>query len=78
MGEHSAKTTKRSTMVVESHVTYDQEVKENDEIRIRVIGQRFELFDETISVIGEIVNKNKFHKKGKGSVRKPKLIIQDT
>ena len=28
MGEHSAKTTKRSTMVVESHVTYDQEVKE--------------------------------------------------
>ena len=53
-------------------------IKENDEIRIRVIGQRFELFDETISVIGEIVNKNKFHKKGKSSVRKPKLIIQDT
>ena len=28
MGEHSAKTTKKSTMVVESHITYDQEVKE--------------------------------------------------
>ena len=53
-------------------------IKENDEIRIRVIGQRFELFDETISVIGEVVNKNKFNKKGRSSVRKPKLIIQDT
>ena len=37
MGEHSAKTTKRSTMVVESHVTYDQEVKENDEVDINLI-----------------------------------------
>ena len=26
MGEHSAKTTKKSTMVVESHITYNQEV----------------------------------------------------
>ena len=32
MGEHSAKTTKKSTMVVESHITYDQEVKENDDV----------------------------------------------
>ena len=32
MGEHSAKTTKKSTMVVESHITYDQEVKEGDEV----------------------------------------------
>ena len=53
-------------------------IKENDEIRIRVIGQRFELFDDTISVIGEVVNKNKFTKKGRSSLRKPKLIIQDT
>ena len=28
MGEHSAKTTKKSTMVVETHITYNQEVKE--------------------------------------------------
>ena len=27
MGEESAKTTKKSTMVVESHITYNQEVK---------------------------------------------------
>ena len=37
MGEHSAKTTKKSTMVVESHITYDQEVKENDRVDINLI-----------------------------------------
>ena len=37
MGEHSAKTLKKSTMVVESHITYDQEVKENDEVDINLI-----------------------------------------
>ena len=26
MGEHSAKTTKKSTMIVESHITYNQEL----------------------------------------------------
>ena len=36
MGEHSAKTTKKSTMVVESHITYNQEVKEGDEIDINL------------------------------------------
>ena len=34
MGEHSAKTTKKSTMVVETHTTYSQEVKEEDEVDI--------------------------------------------
>ena len=34
MGEHSAKTTKKSTMVVETHTTYSQEVKEGDEVDI--------------------------------------------
>ena len=37
MGEHSAKTTKKSTMVVETHITYNQEVKENDEVDINLI-----------------------------------------
>ncbi len=37
MGEHSAKTTKKSTMVVESHITYNQEVKEGDEVNINLI-----------------------------------------
>ena len=34
MGEHSAKTTKKSTMVVETHTTYDNEVKEGDEVDV--------------------------------------------
>ena len=34
MGEHSAKTTKKSTMVVETHTTYQNEVKEGDEVNI--------------------------------------------
>jgi acyl-CoA thioester hydrolase len=34
MGEHSAKTTKKSTMVVETHTAYNQEVKEGDEVDV--------------------------------------------
>jgi acyl-CoA thioester hydrolase len=34
MGEHSAKTTMKSTMVVETHTTYNNEVKEGDEVEI--------------------------------------------
>ena len=34
MGEQSAKTTKKSTMIVESHITYNQELQLNDEVDI--------------------------------------------
>ena len=34
MGEHSAKTTKESTMVVETHTTYNNEVKQGDDVEI--------------------------------------------
>ena len=34
MGEESAKTTKKSTMVVETHTTYNNEVKEGDEVDV--------------------------------------------
>ena len=34
MGEHSPKATKKSTMVVETHTTYNQEVKQGDEVDI--------------------------------------------
>ena len=37
MGEASAKNTKKSTMVVESHITYNQEVKEGDEVDINLL-----------------------------------------
>ena len=34
MGEQSAKTTNKSTMVVETHTTYNNEVKEGDEVDV--------------------------------------------
>ena len=37
MGEASAKNTKKSTMVVESHITYNQEVKEGDIVDVNLI-----------------------------------------
>ena len=36
MGENSAKTSKRSTMVVETHTTYNNEVKEGEEVEINL------------------------------------------
>ena len=49
-------------------------IKENDEILVKVIGQRFELNDTYISVIGEVVGK-KIEKKKRST--KPKLILKD-
>ena len=37
MGEESAKKTKKSTMVVESHITYNQEVTEGDEVDVNLL-----------------------------------------
>ena len=37
MGEYSAKTTKRSTMMVESYITYNKELLLNDEVDINLI-----------------------------------------
>ena len=37
MGEHSAKTTKKSAMIVESHITYNQELQLNDEVDINCV-----------------------------------------
>ena len=31
-------------------------IQENDNIKIRVIGQRYELYDNYVSVIGELVS----------------------
>tara|TARA_R110002096_G_scaffold74936_2_gene177350 strand:+ start:512 stop:1129 length:618 start_codon:yes stop_codon:yes gene_type:complete len=56
---------------------YFNTVNENDEITVRVIGQRYELNDEQVSVIGEIVepktDKNKIDKMKK----KPRLVISE-
>ena len=37
MGENSAKTTGKSTMIVESHITYNQELKVNDEVNVNLV-----------------------------------------
>ncbi len=36
MGEHSAKTTGKSTMIVETNITYNQELKVDDEIDVNL------------------------------------------
>ena len=67
MGEHSAKTTKRSTMVVETHTTYNNEVKEGDEVDVFIsyfdhdnkrLHYKLEMFDKvknTLSATTEIL-----------------------
>ena len=56
MGENSAKTTKKSTMVVETHTTYNQEVKEGDEVDVvlshfdhdnKRLHYKLEMYDKT-------------------------------
>tara|TARA_Y100001970_G_scaffold1384_1_gene1651 strand:+ start:8404 stop:8874 length:471 start_codon:yes stop_codon:yes gene_type:complete len=37
MGEHSAKTTGKSTMIVETNITYNQELRLNDEVDVNLI-----------------------------------------
>jgi DNA-directed RNA polymerase subunit E'/Rpb7 len=56
---------------------YFTTVKEEQEIKIRVIGQRFELNDDQVSIIGELVNESK-EDKYKKVMKKPntkKLVI---
>ena len=68
MGEHSAKTTKKSTMVVETHTTYKQEVKEDDEVDVFIsyfdhdnkrIHYKLEMYDKaknTLSATTEVLS----------------------
>ena len=67
MGEHSAKTEKKSTMVVETHTTYNQEVKEGDEVDVFIsyfdhdnkrLHYKLEMYDKnknTLSATTEIL-----------------------
>ena len=60
MGEHSAKTTKKSTMVVETHTTYNNEVKEDDEVDVSLtyfdhdnkrLQYKFEMYDKAKNIL---------------------------
>lgn len=54
------------------------DIKEGDKINIRVIGQRFELNDKYISIIGELVKEKDFTIKPKKIQNvKPRLVIED-
>jgi DNA-directed RNA polymerase subunit E'/Rpb7 len=56
---------------------YFSEIKEGDKITIRVIGQRFELNDKYISIIGELVKeKDSSYQKHKQTA-KPRLVIEE-
>jgi len=68
MGEQSAKTTKKSTMVVETHTTYNNEVKEGDEVDVflshfdhdnKRLHYKLEMYDKaknTLSATTEILS----------------------
>ena len=57
MGEQSAKKTKKSTMVVESHITYNQEVKEGDEVDVNLL--YFDHDKKRLQYKLEMINKEK-------------------
>ena len=52
---------------------YFSSIKENDKIKIRVIGQRFELNDKYISIIAELIQPKRRKDMSK---RKPRLVLK--
>ena len=59
MGEHSAKTTKKSTMIVESHITYNRELRLDDEVDLNCV--YFNHDDKRLHYKIEMIHKeNKF------------------
>ena len=57
MGEYSAKTTGKSTMIVESHITYNQELQLNDEVNINCV--YFDHDKKRLQYKMEIIHKQK-------------------
>jgi DNA-directed RNA polymerase subunit E'/Rpb7 len=52
------------------------EVQEGDKIKVRIIGQRFELNDKYISIIGEIIKEKDVNTQYKQPA-KPRIVIED-
>ena len=57
MGEHSAKTTKKSTMIVESHITYNRELRLDDEVDLNCV--YFNHDDKRLHYKIEMIHKEK-------------------
>jgi DNA-directed RNA polymerase subunit E'/Rpb7 len=53
------------------------DIQEGDKINIRVIGQRFELNDKYISIIGELVKEKDFTQQKLRQISKPRIVIED-
>ena len=90
MGEHSAKTTKKSTMVVETHTTYNNEVKEGDEVNVflshfdhdkKRLYYKLEMYDKsknTLSATTEVLSLYiDLNLRKVAELEKEKLIIMD-
>ena len=90
MGEHSAKTTKKSTMVVETHTTYNQEVKEGDLVDVvlshfdhdkKRLQYKLEMYDKsknTLSATTEVLSLYiDLNLRKVAEFEKEKLIIMD-
>ena len=90
MGEHSAKTTKKSTMVVETHTTYNNEVKEGDEVNVflshfdhdkKRLYYKLEMYDKsknTLSATTEVLSLYiDLNLRKVAEFEKEKLIIMD-
>ena len=59
------------------NIEYFNQIKEGDKINVRVLGQRFELNDKFISVIGELVKpKEKEYGAKQREEQKPRLIFE--
>jgi hypothetical protein len=52
-------------------------IKEDDKITVRVIGQRFELNDKFISIIGEFIKEKPDYKKQKKGETKARLVFEE-
>ena len=90
MGEHSAKKTKKSTMVVETHTTYNREVKEGDEVDVvlshfdhdnKRLHYKLEMYDKTkntLSATTEVFSLYiDLNIRKVAEIEKEKLIIMD-
>ena len=90
MGEHSAKTTKKSTMVVETHTTYNNKVKEGDEVNVflyyfdhdkKRLYYKLEMYDKsknTLSATTEVLSLYiDLNLRKVAEFEKEKLIIMD-
>jgi DNA-directed RNA polymerase subunit E'/Rpb7 len=57
------------------NVPHFADIQEGDKMNVRVVGQRFELNDKYVSIIGELIKEKEFVLGQKAS--KPRLVIED-